>query len=138
MEKPKELAAALFFEGVSRLVVAIEAKRGKVDYIFAAEGDDVEGVPYALETAQRDENGQWHTPDPTHKGPVPPTVPVTVALQDAVMGYLNAQNPGWAVGAGSTGTVTLDLERGMAEVDLKRNRQPRRRNRNRRYRARRR
>lgn len=137
MEKLKELAAALFFEGVSRLVVAIEARRGKVDYVFATEGDEVESVPYALATAQRDENGLWHAPEPS-PGPVPPTVPVTAALQDAVMGYLNVRNPGWMLGAGSTGTVTLDLERGTAEVNMTRNRRPRGRHRKRRYRARRR
>ena len=137
IQRLQALFQALYFEGADRVIVAFQAAKGHVDFAIETEGDDGiadANIPYALSQAQRDRGGQWFWPDRREA-----TVPVRIAVADALQGYLSSRAPWWWIAsAGSAGTVVLNVEHGTVKLELKRNRRPRGRNRKRQYRARRR
>ena len=133
LERLQALVYGLFFEGAGKVIVAFTAAKGHVSFAMACEdGDDVcdASIAWRLSRPQRDANGQWLVPSDETA-----ILPVRLAVADAIGGYLNRKAPGWAAGAGSHGTVTLEVPKGTVGLDLTRHR-PRRRRRRRKRRGR--
>ena len=125
IENLRAATVALFFGGYNSAVIAATGSGGNIALdVKLVPADDAseaqakrDGVSCATALSQphRMSGGGWiwgYSPD----------VPVEVALRDAVGACLAHRVPGWARGAGHTGTVTLNVVKGEVQMELTPNR----------------